>query len=45
MDKMVARSLFKFSILYLMLLCLAMVIDSFPIIQTLSLKLMSDWPL
>jgi len=45
LDKMVARSLFKFSILYLMLLCLAMVIDSLPIIQTLSIKLMSDWPL
>ncbi len=34
-DKGVARSLFKFSILYMMLLCLAMIIDSLPIIHDL----------
>ena len=31
LDKSLARSLFKFSILYLMLLCTAMVIDSLPV--------------
>ena len=31
LDKSLARSLFKFSILYLMLLCAAMVVDSLPI--------------
>jgi protoheme IX farnesyltransferase len=34
-DKELARSLFKFSIFYLMLLCLAMVIDSLPATQHL----------
>jgi len=34
-DKDLARSLFKFSIFYLMLLCLAMVIDSLPVTQHL----------
>lgn len=32
-DKDLARSLFKFSILYMMLLCTAMVVDSLPITQ------------
>ena len=35
-DKDLARSLFKFSIFYLMLLCLAMVIDSLPVTQELT---------
>jgi protoheme IX farnesyltransferase len=34
-DKDLARSLFKFSIFYLMLLCLTMVIDSLPVTQHL----------
>ncbi|MEM9271827.1 MAG: heme o synthase [Cyanobacteria bacterium P01_F01_bin.143] len=34
-DKQLARSLFKFSILYMMLLCAAMVVDSLPIIHNL----------
>ena len=34
-DKQLARSLFKFSILYMMLLCAAMVVDSLPIIHDL----------
>ena len=32
-DKQLARSLFKFSILYMMLLCAAMVVDSLPMIH------------
>jgi protoheme IX farnesyltransferase len=35
MDKEKARSLFKFSIFYMMLLCLAMIVDSLPIIRNL----------
>lgn len=35
LDKDLARSLFKFSILYLMLLCLTMVVDSLPVTQQL----------
>ena len=34
-DKQLARSLFKFSILYMMLLCAAMVVDSLPMIHGL----------
>ncbi|MGK7897240.1 MAG: heme o synthase [Xenococcus sp. (in: cyanobacteria)] len=34
-DKQLARSLFKFSILYMMLLCAAMVVDSLPMIHDL----------
>ncbi|MGV2828413.1 heme o synthase [Myxosarcina sp. GI1(2024)] len=34
-DKQLARSLFKYSIFYMMLLCLAMVIDSLPITRSL----------
>ncbi len=34
-DKQLARSLFKYSIFYMMLLCLAMVIDSLPITHNL----------
>jgi len=34
-DREAARSLFKFSLFYLMLLCLGLVIDSLPITQTL----------
>ena len=34
-DKQLARSLFKYSILYMMLLCAAMVVDSLPIIHSL----------
>jgi protoheme IX farnesyltransferase len=35
-DKAVARSLFKFSIVYMMLLCVGMVIDSLPVTQLLT---------
>lgn len=35
-DKQLAKSLFKYSILYLMLLCTSMVIDSLPITHSLS---------
>jgi protoheme IX farnesyltransferase len=34
-DKQLARSLFKYSILYMMLLCTAMVIDSLPLTHNL----------
>ncbi|MGB5772955.1 MAG: protoheme IX farnesyltransferase, partial [Crocosphaera sp.] len=34
-DKQLARSLFKYSIFYMMLLCLAMVIDTLPITHNL----------
>lgn len=34
-DKQQARSLFKFSILYMMLLCVGMIVDSLPITHTL----------
>jgi heme o synthase len=34
-DKTVAKSLFKFSILYMMMLCLGMTLDSLPLTQTL----------
>lgn len=40
LDRDLARSLFKFSILYLMLLCFAMAIDSLPAIQHLLPALM-----
>ncbi|HEY9827403.1 MAG TPA: heme o synthase [Stenomitos sp.] len=33
-DKAVARSVFKFSILYMMMLCLGMTLDSLPVTQT-----------
>jgi len=35
-DKQLARSMFKYSILYMMLLCTGMVIDSLPIMQQLT---------
>ncbi len=35
-DKQLARSLFKYSILYMMLLCTGMVVDSLPIMQQLT---------
>ncbi len=38
-SKTVARSVFKFSILYMMLLCLGMAVDSVPIIQAWSAQL------
>ncbi len=44
-DKETARSLFKFSILYLMLLCLAMVIDSLPITHQAIAIILNHWPL
>ncbi|MEB3311236.1 MAG: heme o synthase [Snowella sp.] len=34
-DKELARSLFKYSIFYMMLLCLAMIVDSLPIVHNL----------
>lgn len=36
LDKQVARSMFKYSILYMMLLCTAMVVDSLPAIHQLT---------
>jgi heme o synthase len=36
-DKSVARSVFKFSISYMMLLCLGLIVDSFPVTQSLML--------
>ena len=38
-DRDVAKSLFKFSILYLMLLCTAMVVDSLPAVQQLDVSI------
>jgi heme o synthase len=35
-DKQLARSMFKYSILYMMLLCTGMVIDSLPMTQQLT---------
>ncbi|WP_333476410.1 heme o synthase [Allocoleopsis sp.] len=37
-DKQVARSMFKYSILYMMLLCTGMVVDSLPITQHLTTR-------
>src|ERR687886_1014021 len=37
-DKQVARSMFKYSILYMMLLCTGMVVDSLPITQHLTAR-------
>ncbi|HEY9673754.1 MAG TPA: heme o synthase [Waterburya sp.] len=42
-DKQVARSMFKYSILYMMLLCTGMVIDSLPITHTLTTALANYW--
>lgn len=42
-DKKVARSMFKYSILYMMLLCTGMVIDSLPITHTLTTALANHW--
>ncbi len=42
-DKQVARSMFKYSILYMMLLCTGMVIDSLPITHTLTTALANHW--
>ena len=42
-DKQVARSLFKYSILYMMLLCTGMVIDSLPVTHTLTTALANNW--
>jgi heme o synthase len=36
-DKSVARSVFKFSISYMMLLCMGLIVDSFPVTQSLML--------
>jgi heme o synthase len=38
-DKRMARSLFKFSIIYMMLLCVGLVIDSLPLTQILSTRI------
>jgi protoheme IX farnesyltransferase len=42
-DKDTARSLFKFSILYLMVLCMGMVIDSLPITHQLMSTIGDQW--
>ncbi|MGL5134092.1 MAG: heme o synthase [Planktothrix sp.] len=44
-ERDVARSLFKYSIFYLMLLCLAMVVDSLPITNDLVMALSESLPL
>ena len=42
-DKQLARSLFKYSILYMMLLCTAMVVDSLPITHHLVAAILVLW--
>lgn len=42
-DKAIARSLFKFSILYMMLLCAGMVLDSLPLTHTLLAQVGAQW--
>ncbi len=42
-DKQVARSMFKYSILYMMLLCTGMVVDSLPITHNLTTALADNW--
>jgi protoheme IX farnesyltransferase len=44
-ERNTARSLFKYSIFYLMLLCLAMVIDSLPITHSMVMALGESLPL
>lgn len=41
-DKQLARSMFKYSILYMMLLCTAMVVDSLPITHQITTGLMEN---
>lgn len=42
-DKQLARSLFKYSILYMMLLCTGIVVDSLPITHQLTTVLGANW--
>jgi protoheme IX farnesyltransferase len=42
-DKQLARSMFKYSILYMMLLCTGMVVDSLPITGQLTTVLADNW--
>jgi len=42
-NKDVARSLFKYSIYYMMLLCLVMVIDSLPFTHGITTALVDSW--
>ncbi|NEP58261.1 MAG: protoheme IX farnesyltransferase [Symploca sp. SIO2G7] len=42
-DNQLARSLFKYSILYMMLLCTGMVVDSLPITQQLTVIVTESW--
>ena len=42
-DRLVARSVFKYSILYLALLCVAMGVDSLPIAHISSQQVISSW--
>lgn len=42
-DQQVARSLFKYSILYMMLLCAGMAIDSLPLSHQLTTALVENW--
>lgn len=42
-DRDVARSLFKYSIFYMMLLCVAIVVDSLPITQQLNLTIVEQF--
>lgn len=42
-DKQLARSMFKYSILYMMLLCTGMVVDSLPITHQLTTGLTHNW--
>lgn len=42
-DKQLARSLFKYSILYMMLLCTGIVVDSLPITHQLTTALADNW--
>ena len=42
-DNQLARSLFKYSILYMMLLCTGMVVDSLPMTQQLTAVMTESW--
>ncbi|MEW5856950.1 MAG: protoheme IX farnesyltransferase, partial [Cyanobacteriota bacterium] len=42
-DKQVARSMFKYSILYMMLLCTAIVVDSLPITHQMTTAFADNW--
>ncbi|NES73406.1 MAG: UbiA family prenyltransferase, partial [Okeania sp. SIO2D1] len=41
-DKQLAKSLFKYSILYLMLLCMAMIVDTIPVIHQFDTALIAN---